>query len=142
MSAYDQLMSALEAVVKVVHNRDGSARAQCPAHNSRGPSLLVSRRDDGAGVHCFGGCDTADVLASVGMSLRDLFDDNGDDWQHPAGWTPPPAPNPLGDPEHLCDRILQQERMEDDPAWLARRAAELAAATEARPGDFKGVGHA
>ncbi len=141
-TAFDRLIVALVAVVKVSHNRDGSARAQCPAHDSRGLSLLVSRRDDGAGLHCFGGCEPVDVLAAVGLALRDLYDDNGDDWQHPVGWKPRPAPSPIGDPEHFCDRILQQDRLEADPAWQAQRAAELADAIAHRPGDFMGRGHA
>ncbi|MEJ7707704.1 MAG: hypothetical protein WKF82_10860 [Nocardioidaceae bacterium] len=139
-TAYDRLIVALVAVVKVSHNRDGSARAQCPGHQSRGLSLLVSRRDDGAGVYCFAGCETVDVLAAVGLGMRDLFDDSGDDWKRPAGWAPRPPPNPLGDPEHRCDRAEQQTRLDADPAWVARRATELAAATEARPGDFEGAG--
>ncbi len=139
-TAYERLITALQAVVKVPQHRDGTARAQCPAHNSRGMSLLVSRRDDGAGLHCFAGCETADVLAAVGLGLRDLFDVNGDDWQRPAGWTPRPAPSPIGDPEHWCDRALQQERLDADPAWQARRATELADAVTHRPGDFMGIG--
>ncbi len=139
--AFERLIAALEGSVKVSQHRDGSARAQCPAHHSRGLSLLVSRRDDGAGCYCFGGCETADVVAAVGLSMRDLFDDNGDDWQHPVGWRPRPAPSPIGDPEHFCDRILQQDRLEADPVWQARRAAELADAVAHRLGDFMGVGH-
>ncbi len=142
MSAYDQLIGALEGSVKVAQSRDGSARAQCPSHNSRGMSLLVSRRDDGAGLHCFGGCETADVLASVGLSMRDLFDDNDTDWKHRRTWTPRPAPSPIGDPAHWCDRAMQQELLDADPDRQARLAAELTAASAPRPGDFEGVGHA
>jgi hypothetical protein len=99
----------------------------------------VSRRDDGAGIHCFGGCETVDVLASVGLSMRDLFDDDDTDWKHRRTWTPRPAPGPIGDPKHWCDRAMQQQRLDADPAWQARLAAELADATAARPGDFEGV---
>ena len=140
-TAYERLLAALEGSVKVAQSRDGSARAQCPAHHSRGMSLLVSRRDDGAGVHCFAGCETADVLASVGLSLRDLFDDNGDAWTPSRTWTPRPAPSPIGDAKHWCDRAMQQERLDADPEWQARRATELADATAARPGDFEAASH-
>jgi len=51
--------------------------ARCPAHQDKSPSLSLSRGDDGrALVHCYAGCETRDVLAAVGLELRDLFPDN------------------------------------------------------------------
>lgn len=48
--------------------------AKCPAHEDRSPSLSVKALDDGRVlVHCHAGCSAADVLASVGMSLKDLY---------------------------------------------------------------------
>lgn len=56
--------------------RTGEGRwvAQCPAHDDRGPSLSV--RDVGDGrtlLHCFAGCEVADVLAAIGATWADLF---------------------------------------------------------------------
>ena len=54
----------------------GSSRwvARCPAHEDRRPSLSVRETDEGKVLlHCFAGCDSADVLAAVGLSLSDLF---------------------------------------------------------------------
>jgi hypothetical protein len=101
-------------------------------------SLIVSRRDDGAGVHCFTGCDTADVAGALGLELRDLFHQQ----EATSGYLPrrrrtrPPL-NPLGDPEHRCDRALQQQRLESDADYQARRAAAIAA-TAPRSDDYPG----
>lgn len=68
--AIDRLLQKLE---RVRRTSDGRWRAKCPAHNNRGQSLSI--RDDGGKVliHCFGGCETGDVLAAVGMTASDLF---------------------------------------------------------------------
>jgi hypothetical protein len=48
--------------------------ARCPAHEDRKASLSVSECDDGTAlVKCHAGCDTAAVLAAVGLKLADLF---------------------------------------------------------------------
>ena len=48
--------------------------AECPTHEDRVPSLSVTQGQDGrALVHCFAGCDTAAVLAAIGLSFSDLF---------------------------------------------------------------------
>ncbi len=48
--------------------------AKCPAHDDRSPSLWVRLADDDKVlIHCFGGCQVADVVASVGLELSDLF---------------------------------------------------------------------
>jgi len=79
MTAYERLVDALRA-----HGRDikdsgaGRAQAQCPAHDDNCPSLSVGPRRDGQGVvvHCHAGCPPADVLSALGLSMRDLFDDD------------------------------------------------------------------
>jgi hypothetical protein len=48
--------------------------ARCPAHDDHEPSLSIDEGADGrALIHCQAGCDPKDVLAAVGMTLRDLF---------------------------------------------------------------------
>jgi hypothetical protein len=48
--------------------------AKCPAHEDRSASLSVRELDDGRILlNDFGGCETADVLAVVGLRLSDLF---------------------------------------------------------------------
>lgn len=56
--------------------RTGPARwiANCPAHEDRSPSLCIRELDDGTLlIKCFAGCSATDVVAAVGLELRDLF---------------------------------------------------------------------
>jgi hypothetical protein len=49
---------------------------RCPVHEDRRPSLGVKEAADGRLlVRCYAGCETADVLAALGLSWRDLFAD-------------------------------------------------------------------
>lgn len=48
--------------------------ARCPAHSDRSPSLCVKAVGDGRILlHCFAGCDTAQILSKLGLTLSDLF---------------------------------------------------------------------
>lgn len=48
--------------------------ALCPAHEDRTPSLSISDGDGGhVLLHCFAGCNTADVLAAKGLTMADLM---------------------------------------------------------------------
>lgn len=70
MSA-QQLLDRLEGV-----RVTGPGRwiAKCPAHEDRSPSLSIREIEDGTVlVKDFGGCGAADVVAAVGLELRDLF---------------------------------------------------------------------
>jgi hypothetical protein len=65
------LLSRLDRV-----KRTGDCRwiACCPAHDDCHPSLSVRELDDGRIlVHCFAGCDVAEILGAVGLELSDLF---------------------------------------------------------------------
>ena len=48
--------------------------ARCPAHEDRHASLTIGEGEDGRALLCCQrGCETADVLHSLGLSWRDLF---------------------------------------------------------------------
>ena len=48
--------------------------ARCPAHEDKSPSLAIRQTDDGRCLlHCFAGCETADIVAAIGLELSDLF---------------------------------------------------------------------
>ena len=52
--------------------------ARCPGHEDRRASLSISLGDDGRVLlHCHAGCETAAVLAKLGLEERDLFNGNG-----------------------------------------------------------------
>ena len=70
-------MNPLENVLSRLDGIKRSGRgyvARCPAHNDQSPSLSVTESDDGrALIHCFAGCSVADVVAAIGLELKDLF---------------------------------------------------------------------
>lgn len=54
--------------------RNGQAR--CPAHDDRNPSLSVDVASDGRVLlKCHANCDTESVVAAVGLTMADLFDE-------------------------------------------------------------------
>lgn len=69
---YNEVLSHF--TVKQKH-RD-KAQCICPAHNDREASLTVSKGDKGTVIYCHAGCETEKVLGAVGLSVRDLFEDD------------------------------------------------------------------
>lgn len=64
----------LNRLDKVKENGPGRWLACCPAHQDRSPSLAIRETPDGTIlVKCFAECPTADVLAAIGLELKDLF---------------------------------------------------------------------
>lgn len=60
----------------VKNGSNGQYMARCPCHNDRQASLSVGIGGDGRVLlHCHAGCDTADIMASLGLTMRDLFVD-------------------------------------------------------------------
>ena len=51
--------------------------ARCPAHDDKNPSLSVSNGDGKILVKCHTGCSTADIVGAMGLSVKDLFSENG-----------------------------------------------------------------
>ena len=48
--------------------------AKCPAHEDRQPSLSIDEGADGKVLlKCFAGCTTENIVAAIGLTLRDLF---------------------------------------------------------------------
>ena len=49
---------------------------RCPAHDDRRPSLTITTGDDGRTLlKCHAGCRVEDIVARVGLTMRDLFVD-------------------------------------------------------------------
>lgn len=55
---------------------DGYYECRCPAHDDRKASLIIGPGETGVRVKCLANCQTEDVLAAVGLSMRDLFYDS------------------------------------------------------------------
>ncbi len=74
-SAFDRVVDALAATTGFrPRGRDNQREARCPAHDDRNPSLSVTRVNDRVLINCHNGCATADILAAIGLTIRDLFD--------------------------------------------------------------------
>lgn len=51
----------------------GGWMVSCPVHDDRTPSLSISEGDDRLLLKCFAGCDTEEILTTVGLHFRQLF---------------------------------------------------------------------
>lgn len=71
MTATERVLDRLEAVKPT---GPGRWIARCAAHLDRSPSLSIRDMGDRVLLHCFADCATADVLAAIGLELRDLYD--------------------------------------------------------------------
>jgi hypothetical protein len=105
--------------------------ALCPAHDDRSPSLSIRETGDGTVlVKCWAGCEAPDVLAAVGLELRDLF---------------PPRPSAHGPIRHQRDRMPAREALTllDREAVLVHVAAlEIAAGRVLTDADRARLGEA
>lgn len=69
----DPVEDILKRVERVKKNGQGWM-VRCPAHNDDENSLKVDRGQDGrALLKCHAGCDTADIVQRLGLSMADLF---------------------------------------------------------------------
>jgi 5S rRNA maturation endonuclease (ribonuclease M5) len=78
MTAFIRITDALrDHGSTVTETGDSKAKAQCPAHVDAKASLSVGPRRDGKGVviHCHAGCEPPDVMAALGLTMADLFDE-------------------------------------------------------------------
>ena len=78
-TAYERMRDALQARGSLV--RDTGPRklqAQCPAHDDSKPSLTVTGIEGSVLAYCHGGCQIEDVLAALGWTKADLFDNRRD----------------------------------------------------------------
>ena len=81
----DDLLARLD---NVQSTRRGRA-ARCPAHEDRRASLSIGLGADGRVLlHCFAGCRPEEIVAKLGLHLRDLFPESA------ARRARPPAPRP------------------------------------------------
>jgi hypothetical protein len=78
MSAYDLVCARLTERTGGT-GRNGTWR--CPAHDDNTPSLSVSHGNEGVVLRCHAGCDTADVVAALGLTMADLFDTSRENGQ-------------------------------------------------------------
>ena len=68
--------------------------ARCPAHEDRVASLSLDEDDGKILVHCHAGCTAEDVVAALGLTMRDLFVGTN-------GATPKKSAKPPSEPKRL-----------------------------------------
>lgn len=76
-TAYERLILTLEQRGSIVRTRGhgvASAQCPCPAHDDKEPSLALRAIEGQALMYCHGGCATEDVLAALGWTMGDLYD--------------------------------------------------------------------
>jgi DNA-binding transcriptional ArsR family regulator len=73
----EKLQKILRNLQRLREQADGSWVACCPAHPDENPSLHIRLTNDRVLLHCFAGCTTEQICASLGIGLRDLFLHNG-----------------------------------------------------------------
>lgn len=72
------IQKILDKLKNVKRTGDGY-QACCPAHDSKNKaSLNITETDDGKVLlHCFSGCSTENIVAAMGLTMADLFSDDG-----------------------------------------------------------------
>ena len=77
--AYQRIIDRLRSDGrKVRESKAGHATAQCPAHDDRNPSLRITGIEGQVLVHCHAQCSIENVLAPLGITTRDLYDNPRD----------------------------------------------------------------
>jgi len=78
MSHYQNLLARLSNVRKTPArgNQLESHRANCPTCGHFDNRLSLAKSSDGAILmHCFGGCESIEILNEIGLDFTDLFDE-------------------------------------------------------------------
>lgn len=68
----EDFLSRLEAVKQTPRG----AKAQCPAHEDKNPSLSISEGERGLLVKCWAGCTVKEITAALGITVNELFYDS------------------------------------------------------------------
>lgn len=70
---------AFTSLQKFRANGTNTFTACCPAHEDKSPSLSIKVTEDGKTLlHCYAGCSVESVVSALGISMSDLFPDQGD----------------------------------------------------------------
>jgi hypothetical protein len=71
LTAIDRLLAKLPDAKQI----DKRWQARCPAHDDKTPSLSVASGNSGVLVKCHAGCEVSAIVLALGLTMRDLFDD-------------------------------------------------------------------
>lgn len=108
-TAYELVRDRVTTLTGSGREYGGRLMARCPVHSDRSPSLSIRPVPGRVLVTCFGACRTEDVVAALGLTMKDLFDPSEERWHRPC----------------LPARAVEPA----DPSWSY--VAEVPAATDA-----------
>ena len=75
---YEAVLDAIEEQGLVVASGYDNLSFRCPAHDDNRASGSHKEVDDGAALlYCHAGCETEDVVAALGLQMKDLFVERG-----------------------------------------------------------------
>lgn len=69
----DRLQNVLSRLHGVKQTGDGQYQARCPCHDDDKASLCIGENDGVVLLNDQAGCNTADIVAKIGLTFRDLF---------------------------------------------------------------------
>jgi len=70
-SQLDKVLERLEGPKRI---RGKNLVARCPAHEDTTPSLSITETSDSVVLlKCFAGCSVANIVAALGLGMKDLF---------------------------------------------------------------------
>ena len=75
MNSLEIIIEALERHGSKVIRKHGYITAQCPSHKDNVPSLSLKHADDRTVLFCHAGCDTNVLLETIGLTIKDSFDE-------------------------------------------------------------------
>lgn len=75
----DRFLARLEKVQN--SNGTGQYTALCPSHQDKERSLSVAEGEKGLVIKCFAGCETKEILQSLGLDWRDIWAEKDDNYQ-------------------------------------------------------------
>lgn len=88
-SPASRVLSCLERV----RRSQSGWTARCPAHEDRFPSLRVDEGEDGRVLlYCYTGCTSGEIVAALGLEMRDLFPAREPGFIAPIRGNPDPLP--------------------------------------------------
>ncbi|GAB3718315.1 DUF927 domain-containing protein [Nocardiopsis nanhaiensis] len=75
-SSLDTVRDALENAGSTVRGSGAQLSAICPSHEDHAASLSVGHQDGKVLLNCHAGCDSADIVHEIGLTMADLFDED------------------------------------------------------------------
>ena len=113
-------------------NAKGDYVAKCPAHDDKTASLCVAAGEKGIVLKCQAGCATKDIVASMGLVMKDLFyTQSGSSTS--SGATAPPSPRGEGSKD--MGKVLPMKKQAEKKQAAGKAAEEHAEQEQAKKKD-------